>query len=57
MIQNKADILFGMDLADYVLSRFDKTDRVKIEDAFDDVCDAVKIAIEEDINKAMNKYN
>lgn len=46
-----------MDLADYVLSRFDKTDRVKIEDAFDDVCDAVKIAIEEDINKAMNKYN
>ncbi len=46
-----------MDLADYVLGHFSRGDRKLIDDAMDDVSDAVSIMIENDINAAMNKYN
>ncbi len=47
----------GMDLADYVLGKFDAIDRKSIEEAYEHVNDAVEICIRENINAAMNKYN
>ena len=47
----------GYDLADYVLGRFDKAEKMQIDKAAQDTADAVNIIIEKDINAAMNKYN
>lgn len=46
-----------MDLADYVLSRFSKEDRVLMEDAFKEAAEAVRIMITEGPDKAMNQFN
>ncbi len=46
-----------MDLADYVLSRFSKEDRVLMEDAFKDASKAVNVMITESVDAAMNQFN
>jgi PTH1 family peptidyl-tRNA hydrolase len=46
-----------MDLADYVLGRFSPDDRKLVDNGIDNAIDAVKIIIEQDIDKAMNKFN
>lgn len=46
-----------MDLADYVLSRFSAAEREKMEEAFRDGADAVKIFLTEGADAAMNRYN
>ena len=46
-----------MDLADYVLSRFSKEDRVLMEDAFKDASKAVNVMITEGVDAAMNQFN
>lgn len=45
------------DLADFVLSKFSKDERIKIEDAILDAALAVETIIKYDINKAMNEFN
>ena len=46
-----------MDLADYVLSRFSKEDRVLMEDACKDASKAVNVMITESEDAAMNQFN
>ena len=46
-----------MDLADYVLSRFSKEDREKMEQAFKDAAEAVEVMITEGADAAMNQFN
>ena len=46
-----------MDLADYVLGRFSKTDAKLIEDAVKTAADAVTVIVERGIDTAMNQYN
>lgn len=46
-----------MDLADYVLGHFSTKEKESIENAIENVSDAIKLIIEKDINAAMNKYN
>ena len=46
-----------MDLADYVLSRFSKAERVLVEQSFDDAVDALQLILKDDIDGAMNKWN
>jgi len=46
-----------MDLADYVLSRFSKEDREKMEQAFKDAAEAVEVMITEGADAAMNRFN
>lgn len=45
------------DLADYVLSQFDKSDEKKVEETLDVVVEAVTTIVTGDLNKAMNLYN
>ncbi len=45
------------DLADYVLSRFQKDEEPIIRDALKDISDACKMVITEGIEAAMNLYN
>ncbi len=45
------------DLADYVLSRFDKEEQPLIRDALKDSSDACKMIITSGIDAAMNQYN
>ena len=47
----------GWDLADHVLSRFTKEERVLVEESIDKSCKAVRCFVEEGIDAAMNKYN
>lgn len=47
----------GMDLADYVLGRFDKIERITVDKGIDDAARAVEIMIAEGIDKAMNMFN
>lgn len=47
----------GYDLADYVLGHFSKEDRVIMEDAFKDACNAVEVMITEGPDAAMNQFN
>lgn len=47
----------GWDLADYVLGRFSKEDREKVEDAFDRAVEAVSYMIKGEADKAMNLFN
>lgn len=45
------------DLADYVLGRFSKEDREKVEDAVKDAIAAAELIISDDAAQAMNLYN
>ena len=47
----------GWDLADYVLGRFDKDDRVLVEDAQERACKAVELFLTDSVDAAMNEYN
>lgn len=47
----------GMDLADYVLSKFSKDEEVEINKAIDMASDAVLEIMKNGINKAMSIYN
>lgn len=47
----------GMDLADYVLGHFTKSDRVFIDEALVNAADAVRLMITENADAAMNVYN
>lgn len=47
----------GWDLADYVLGRFSKEERMYVEDAIVDACSAAEYMIRGDIAKAMNDFN
>lgn len=46
-----------MDLAAYVLSRFEKEDRALMEDAFEEAAGAVKVMISQGADAAMNQFN
>ena len=46
-----------MDLADFVLSRFDSIQRAKIDQGIDRIVDAVEMIVEKDIDIAMNIFN
>lgn len=47
----------GWDLADYVLSRFNKEERAAVEDAMEDAADAAVLMLHGEVDKAMNRYN
>lgn len=47
----------GMDLADYVLSRFAKEDLPAIRESCTKACEAVGLILAEDVAAAMNRYN
>ncbi|MBU5474669.1 aminoacyl-tRNA hydrolase [Roseburia sp. MSJ-14] len=47
----------GWDLADYVLGRFSKEDREKVEDAFERAVEAVSYMVKGETDKAMNLFN
>lgn len=47
----------GWDLADHVLSRFSKEDRVLVDESIEKASKAVTCFVEEGIDAAMNKYN
>ena len=46
-----------MDLADYVLGHFTKSEREVMEEAYEDACKAVECIVADDIDGAMNEYN
>lgn len=47
----------GYDLADYVLGKFSKEDRVLMEEGYDLVCEASVLIMQGAIDRAMNEYN
>ena len=47
----------GWDLADYVLSRFNREDEPVIREALQDTVEACKVIMLEDIRTALNKFN
>ena len=47
----------GWDLADYVLGRFSKEDREKVEDAFERAVEAVSYMVKGETDEAMNLFN
>ena len=47
----------GMDLADYVLGRFDRTTRITVDKGIDDAARAVEVILAEGMDKAMNMFN
>lgn len=47
----------GRDLADWVMSRFDRENREKVEDAYERTAAAVELMIQDETDKAMNLYN
>ena len=47
----------NMDLADFVLGRFDDDDRQVIQVALERTCEAVETIIVDDVNTAMNAFN
>ncbi len=47
----------GYDLADYVLGHFSKADQEILQERFEDVHDAVKLIVGDDITEAMNRHN
>ena len=47
----------GMDLADYVLGRFGKIERITVDKGIDDAARAVEVILAEGIDKAMNMFN
>ena len=47
----------GMDLADYVLSRFSKEEQDTMEEAFHEAANPVALIVQKDIDSAMNHFN
>ena len=47
----------GWDLADYVLSRFSKEERTKVDEAVKTAVEAVEILVAQGLDEAMNKCN
>lgn len=47
----------GWDLADYVLGRFNKEDRAAVDDALARAAEAAELIVNNEFDKAMNKYN
>ena len=47
----------GYDLADYVLGKFSKEDRVLMEEGYDLACEASTLIMQGAIDQAMNEYN
>ncbi len=47
----------GMDLADYVLSRFSKGEQEKMEQAFEEAAEAAAMIAGQGLDKAMNHFN
>lgn len=47
----------GMDLADYVLGRFGKIERITVDKGIDDASRSAEVIIAEGIEKAMNMFN
>ena len=47
----------GWDLADYVLSRFNKEERAAVESAMEDAAEAAALIVSGETDKAMNRYN
>ena len=47
----------GWDLADYVMGRFDKEDRQKVNEAIVDAMAAAVLMMQGDVDKAMNNFN
>ena len=47
----------GWDLADYVMGRFDKEDRQKVNEAIEDAMAAAVLMMQGDVDKAMNNFN
>ena len=45
------------DLADHVLSRFSKEDRVLVEEAIEHAVEAIVLMVQGEIDEAMNRYN
>ena len=46
-----------MDLADYVLGRFNREDEVIVSDGINKACEAIECMISDGYDAAMNKYN
>lgn len=46
-----------MDLANYVLSRFDNIERVKIGESIKEIAKACEMIVEKDVDLAMNRFN
>ena len=46
-----------MDLADYVLGHFTKTEKESMEEAYEDACKAIEYILADDIDQAMNEFN
>ncbi len=47
----------GRDLADYVLSRFNREDRERIEEGIEHAVEAVEVILTKDMGEAMNQFN
>ncbi|MGL4362852.1 MAG: aminoacyl-tRNA hydrolase [Cellulosilyticaceae bacterium] len=47
----------GWQLADYVLGKFSEEDIQSLKERLEDINDAVTMIVEQDVDKAMNKYN
>lgn len=47
----------GYDLADYVLGRFSKDEKVKMEAGYQDAVNAVALIMQDEMGQAMNQYN
>ncbi len=47
----------NMDLADYVLSRFESDEQTVMNEGFDRACEAVAVALAEGTPAAMNRFN
>lgn len=47
----------GWDLADYVLGRFSREDRKRMEEAFERACEAAELMVQGETDQAMNQFN
>ncbi len=47
----------GYDLADYVLGHFSKAEREIMEEGYENALEAIRLFLNEEINRAMNLYN
>lgn len=46
-----------MDLANYVLSRFDEIEKVKVSESVKEIAKACEMIVEKDVDLAMNRFN
>ena len=47
----------GWDLASYVLAYFNKEDRKKVEEVMEKTAEAVELIVNDEFDKASNRYN